>query len=110
MITFIFVYSTTSFRVDGEEPIKAFAANVSYADADVAIAAEDCGSLTRGVYCTCTESEVDPEISATSGSVTVDYDLATYQETDPLPTIIDVDPETVAPAVVALAGRVHDAF
>ena len=107
VIAFIFVYSATNFSVSGAEPIKVFAPSTSYAQASVAIASEDEGSLDRGIYGTSAEGD-DPEFSALDGTSGVDYDVVIYREKDPWPSL--VDPELVASELAAVGSRVHSAF
>jgi hypothetical protein len=110
VIAFIFVYSPTKLRVDGAEPIKAFAPAVSYNAAQPVVGAGEEKVLDRGIYGTCSEPDVEPEFSVVGGTIAIDYDLAIYREKDPFPTIVTIDPALTAPELAARSSRVCAAF
>ena len=105
MLAYVFVYKSSSFKVVGEHPLKAFQSGQSYAQMSPHVSGGDEKVLDPGIYAIWSDApDVSEQLIPQSSSS--DYDLYNVSGKDGWPWLIDdrskADPE--------LRARVRNAF
>jgi hypothetical protein len=108
MIAYVFVYNSSSFKVIGEHPLKAFQPGQSYAQMNPIISEGAEKMFDHGIYAIWSDAPDVSEQLITQSSITSDYDLYFVQVTDKdgWPWLIDERSK----ADPALRTRVRNAF
>lgn len=107
MLAYVFVYKSSSFKVVGEHPLKAFQPGQSYPQMSPLVSGGDQKELAPGIYAIWSDApDVSEQLIAQSSSS--DYDLYNVNVSgkDGWPWLIDERSK----ADPALRTRVRDAF
>lgn len=107
MFTYVFVYSPSKFRVDGEHPLKRFEPGRTYTDVEPAISTGSEQVIAPGIYGIWSDVDVTSELHAVESRITVDYDLVSTGK-DPWPWL--TAPSSEARVDEATRARVRGAF
>jgi hypothetical protein len=78
MISYVFVYSSSRFKVGGTHPLMRFEPGKSYPNTTIAIPAGTEDAVESGIYGICSDADdLAPDLSPTDAQITSDYDQVT---------------------------------